>query len=211
MEFKDRLNQALSMRKMSAAELARVSGVNEGAISQYRKGGYKANQYNLEKMAKALNVSIPWLMGANVAGPLLVDKIGFQKGIKIPVLGRVVAGIPVEAVTDIIDYEEIAPELAATGDFFALQIKGDSMTPRICENDVVIVRKQPSVDSGNLAIVLINGEAATIKQVIVRKDGIMLQAFNPAVYPTHSYTREDINNLPVTTPGKVVELRGKFL
>ncbi|NLU43662.1 MAG: helix-turn-helix domain-containing protein, partial [Acholeplasmataceae bacterium] len=203
MEFKDRLNQALSMRKMSAAELARVSGVNEGAISQYRKGGYKANQYNLEKMAKALNISIPWLMGADVDGPLLFDKMDFQKGGKIPVLGRVVAGIPVEAVTDVIDYEEIAPELAATGDFFALKIKGDSMTPRICENDVVIVRKQPSVDSGSLAIVLINGEEATIKQVIMREDGIMLQAFNPAIYPTHFYTCEDIKKLPVTILGKV--------
>jgi SOS-response transcriptional repressors (RecA-mediated autopeptidases) len=211
MEFKDRLNQALSMRKISAAELARVSGVNEGAISQYRKGGYKANQYNLEKMAKALNVSIPWLMGANVDEPLLVDKINFQKGIKIPVLGRVVAGVPIEAVTDILDYEEITPELAATGDFFALRIKGDSMTPRICENDVVIVRKQPSVNSGSLAIVLINGEAATIKQVIVREDGIMLQAFNPGVYPTHFYTCEDIKKLPVTILGKVIELRGKFM
>jgi len=134
-----------------------------------------------------------------------------SKAVEIPVLGRVVAGIPVEAVTDVIDYEEIAAELAATGDFFALQIKGNSMTPRICENDVVIVRKQPSVDSGSLAIVLINGEEATLKQVIVRPDGIMLQAFNPAVYPTHFYTCEDIKKLPVTILGKVVELRGKFI
>ena len=65
-EFKDRLNEGLALRRMSAAELARLSGVNEGAISQYRKGNYKANQYNLDKIAKALNVSIPWLMGADV-------------------------------------------------------------------------------------------------------------------------------------------------
>ncbi|MEG1413499.1 MAG: S24 family peptidase, partial [Acidaminococcaceae bacterium] len=132
-------------------------------------------------------------------------------GVKIPVLGRVVAGVPLEAITDILDYEEISVDMARTGEFFALQIKGDSMTPRICEGDVVIVRKQPTVDSGSLAIVLINGEDATLKQVIVRPDGIMLQAFNPAVYPTHFYTCADIKKLPVTILGKVVELRGRFL
>ena len=61
---------------------------------------------------------------------------------KIPVLGRVAAGIPINAVTDIIDTEEISEELAKTGDFFALQIQGDSMEPRIYDGDVVIVRQQ---------------------------------------------------------------------
>ncbi len=67
--FKDRLNEALIMRGIKPAELARLSGVNEGAISQYRKGAYKANQYNLEKIANALNVPIPWLMGNDVPSP----------------------------------------------------------------------------------------------------------------------------------------------
>jgi len=61
--FKDRLIQAMELRRISAAELSRVSNVNEGAISQYRKGKYKASQHAVEKLAKALNVSIPWLMG----------------------------------------------------------------------------------------------------------------------------------------------------
>lgn len=65
-EFKDRLKEALTIRKMSAAELARLSQVNEGAISQYKKGAYKATQENLDRLAKTLNVSIAWLMGADV-------------------------------------------------------------------------------------------------------------------------------------------------
>ena len=65
-EFQDRLNQALQMRDMTPAELSRITGVNEGAISQYRKGAYKASQRNLEKLAQALQVSIAWLMGADV-------------------------------------------------------------------------------------------------------------------------------------------------
>ena len=61
--FKDRLEAALKMRRLSAADLAKASGVGEGAISQYRKGAYAASQRNLEKIAAALCVPIPWLMG----------------------------------------------------------------------------------------------------------------------------------------------------
>ena len=210
MDFKNRLNQALSMRNMSAAELARVSGVNEGAISQYRKGNYKANQYNLEKIAKALNVSIPWLMGADVESTSPAILPPNKKGVKVPVLGRVVAGIPIEAITDILDYEEITPELAATGHYFALKIKGQSMEPRICEDDVVIVRQQQEVNSGDIAIILVNGEDATIKKVVFSDNGLTLIGFNTTVYPPHFYTNEEIAALPIKIVGKVVELRGKL-
>ena len=62
-EFKDRLEEALSLRGMKPSELAKKTGIGEGAISQYRKGAYKASQRNLEKISKALDFSIPWLMG----------------------------------------------------------------------------------------------------------------------------------------------------
>ena len=65
-EFKDRLTEALNDKNISAAELSRLADVNEGAISQYRKGAYKATQENLERLAKALDVSIAWLIGADV-------------------------------------------------------------------------------------------------------------------------------------------------
>ncbi len=68
-EFKDRLIEALEKRNMKASELAKLSGINEGAISQYKKGAYKPAQYNLDKMAKALNVSVAWLMGCTVQDP----------------------------------------------------------------------------------------------------------------------------------------------
>lgn len=65
-EFQDRLNEALALRGMTAADLSRVTGISEGSISQYRKGAYKATQPNLEALASGLRVSIPWLMGADV-------------------------------------------------------------------------------------------------------------------------------------------------
>lgn len=62
-EFKDRLEQALQIRNMKPSELSKITGIGEGAISQYRKGGYKASQRNLEKISRALQFPIPWLMG----------------------------------------------------------------------------------------------------------------------------------------------------
>lgn len=127
----------------------------------------------------------------------------------IPVLGVVRAGLPVEAVENIIDYEEISEEMARQGDFFALQIKGDSMEPKISDGDVVIVRKQPDVESGEIAIVLVNGDEATIKKVQKFTGGINLVPSNPA-YDVKTFDNQKIESLPVKIIGKVVELRAKF-
>lgn len=132
------------------------------------------------------------------------------KGVQIPVLGYVRAGVPLDAVEEILDWEEIHPSMAETGDFFALKIKGDSMEPRITEGDVVIVREQPDVESGEVAIVLVNGDDATVKKLVKYENGsIALVAFNPAYQPM-LFTPEQIESLPVRVIGKVVELRGKF-
>ena len=132
------------------------------------------------------------------------------QAVKIPVLGTVVAGLPMEAIENIVDYEEITPALAAQGEFFALRIKGQSMEPRICEGDVVIVKKQEDIESGDTAIVLVNGGEATVKKVKKTEEGIMLIANNMAVYSPHFYSNKDIESLPVQIIGKVVELRGKL-
>ena len=132
-----------------------------------------------------------------------------RKGVKIPVLGEVAAGVPIEAIEDIIDYEEITEEMAQTGEFFGLKIKGDSMYPRICDGDVVIVRQQNSCDTGDVVVVLVNGEAATVKKIRKQKDGILLIPFNTSFEPMF-FSNEEIQSLPVNVIGKVIELRGKF-
>ena len=130
--------------------------------------------------------------------------------ILIPVLGRIVAGKPMDAITDIIDYEEITPRMAQKGKHFALVVKGNSMEPTLQEGDVVIVRQQPTVENGEIAIVLVNGNEATVKEVKEAPAGITLIGHNVAVYTPHFYTREQIESLPITILGKVVELRRKF-
>lgn len=132
-----------------------------------------------------------------------------QTGVRIPVLGDVAAGIPIEAIQDIVDYEEIDAALAATGEFFGLRIKGTSMEPRMREGDVVIVRKQDDADTGDTVVALVNGDSATVKKLKKGPDGITLVPTNPAYDPMF-YSIAEVASLPVRILGRVVELRAKY-
>ena len=159
----------------------------------------------LVKIANYFGVTVDYLLGGKK-----VSNSAKTKGKWIPVLGDVAAGIPIEAVEDIVDYEEIDSALAATGDFFGLRIKGSSMEPRIREGDVVIVRKQDDADTGDTAVVMVNGDSATVKRIKKEPDGsLWLLPNNPAYDPQH-FSSAEIEDKPVHIIGKVVELRGKF-
>jgi repressor LexA len=203
----EKIEHILTEKKINKAELARGANIPYTTIiGLWEKGTENIKRSNLIKLAGFLQCSIDYLADDNIT----TEEKPVRKGVKIPVLGTVAAGIPIEAVEDIIDYEEITPQMAQKGAFFGLLIKGDSMTPRICEGDVVIARRQDYADSGDVAIVLINGGEATCKQVIRKENGLLLQAFNPIAYPTEFYTPEQVKALPVNILGVVVELRGKF-
>lgn len=145
---------------------------------------------------------------------LIYDKSQFthmreSTGVIINVLGRVAAGIPIEAVENIIDTEEISEELAKTGEFFGLRVKGDSMAPNICDGDTVIVRKQEDAESGDIVIVAVNGTDAVCKRLGKYAQGIELISDNPS-YKTMEFNNNEIIEKPVHIIGKVVELRRKF-
>lgn len=89
-----------------------------------------------------------------------------------PVLGVVRAGVPIHAEEDIIDYEEIPQEMARSGEYFGLRVTGSSMEPTLRDGDVIIVRKQPDVDNGDIAIVLVDGEDATVKEIRETPEGV---------------------------------------
>ena len=204
--------------------------MNKSDISQYCSGKTEPNQDKLFVLGMALNVSEAWLMGFDVSmeriqiqstlsndeyGKIMhgaihnLEPTGKRTGIKINVLGQVAAGIPIEAIEDIIDTEEITEEMARTGNFFGLKIRGDSMEPRMCEGDVVIVRQQDDAESGDIVIATVNGDAATCKRLRKYRDGIELISNNPSYEPMF-FSNEEIENKPVKIIGKVVELRGKF-
>jgi repressor LexA len=204
-KFAERLNAALKIRNITPAELAKRIGLNEGSLSNYRSGKYEPKQVRLEQIADVLHVSIPWLMGGDVP----MTPSARSSATLIPVLGSVPAGIPIEAVEDIIDYEEISAEMARDGEYFALRIKGASMEPKFSEGDVVVIRKQEQVENGQIAVVMVNGDEATVKKFYKTDAGIMLVGLNPAFSPL-TFTPEQAEQLPVRVIGRVVELRAKF-
>lgn len=138
-----------------------------------------------------------------------LNKPNANKGVWIPVYGNIAAGIPIEAIEDIIDQEEIPTEMTNNGEYIALRVKGSSMEPRIKEGDVVIIKRQETIENGEIAAVLVNGNDVTLKQVKVEDNGIWLIPFNSA-FPHKFYTKKECTNLPVRILGKMVELRAKF-
>lgn len=195
-------------KEMTQAELGKALEISPSAIGMYEQGRRTPDIPTLKKIASYFNVSLDYLLGNSPAKAAQQQSAG--RGVRIPVLGRVVAGIPLDAIEEIIDYEEIPKSMAATGEFFALQVKGDSMLPTLKDGDVVIVKKQPTVDSGDIAIVLVNGNEATIKEIKESPAGITLIGHNVAVFTPHFYSNKEIEELPVRVIGKAVEVRRKL-
>ena len=209
---------------LSMQEMADMCGFSKAYIGQLEKGINPSTGKPIsptiqafDKIAQAVGLDLDVFLKELDGNQLITllpdktDKPSFPaKGIRIPVLGRVAAGIPIEAITDIEDWEEIPQSMAKTGEYFALKIAGKSMEPRMMDGDVVIVRRQSDVDSGDIAVVLVNGNDATVKQISKSDAGLTLIGWNPSVYTPKTYNRKECKELPVTILGKVVEIRGKL-
>lgn len=210
MNFRTRLKQLRNEKKINQRELANFLKVAPSTISMYESGQREPNFEVLESLADFFNVDLNYLLGkSDKTTKLMIEDSQPTQGLKIPVLGTVAAGIPISAVEDILDYEEVPQSWENQGEFFALKIKGDSMEPRMESDDVVIVKQQSDANSGDTVIVLVNGDDATCKRLQKTDNGIMLVSTNPK-YPPMFYSNEDIQTKPVVILGKVVELRQKY-
>ena len=203
--FKYKLKQLREQKGLSQKQFAMQIGVAQSTVGMWENGKNKPEYDTLLRIADFFGVGIDYLSGKNIF-PRSQSGDG---GVKIPILGEVAAGLPIEAIEDVEDYEEIPRKMAAQGEFFGLQIRGNSMEPRIWEGDIVIVRKQSDISSGDVAVVLIRENEVTCKKILKHTNGVSLISYN-AAYPPRFFTTEEIQFLPVQILGKVVELRGKF-
>ena len=199
----NRIKELRLSKNIKQAELAATIKVSQAALSGYETGRYEADIDTYRKIAEFFNVSLDYLLGNNSSA---------QGALRIPVLGSVPAGVPLEAIEDIIDWEEL-PQSMAAGDkeYFALEVKGDSMWQDYLAGDVVIVRKQATCERGEDCLVYVNGYDATLKQVRLNAEDQSLTIVpRNQSYPPRTYSAEEIQNLPVTIAGVVVELRRKI-
>ena len=193
MKFKDRLISLRKQLSLTQEELATSLGFSRTAISAWEIGRNEPSNEDTIKIANFFNVSVDYLLGADSNNKRL-----------LPVLGTVKAGYNYLAEENIIDYIEPSMTISDPANYFGLVVKGDSMAPLFDEGDYLIVHKTDGdFNTGDIGIVLINGDEATVKKLVRTETGIELQAFNP-YYPTKKYTYEEMQNLPVKVIGVVV-------
>ncbi len=192
------IKQSRKEKGITQNELAKRIGVSAGAISRWESGDIEnMRRDKIEKIADALGID-----------PNIIIGIEPNKEVdgNIPILGRVAAGIPIDAVEEIIGYEEIPKRLLAYASYFALKIRGESMQPNIQDSDIVIVRKQESASDGDIVIAQVNhDEEATCKRLKMYRDQIMLLSDNPA-YSPQVYEAKDVHIV-----GVVTEVRRKII
>lgn len=172
---------------LTLRQVAEFVGVSEGTVSRWESGDIANMKRNhIAALAKILRIRPSLLVGIDDDDP---------KTFPIPVLGSVPAGTPVEAVQDIITYVDVPYVWQKRGNYFALQIKGDSMYPRICDGDIVIVEKTSDVQNGDTVIAMVNGYEATCKRYKKMGDSMMLLPNNQDYDPMF-YSKQDIKTCP---------------
>lgn len=213
-EFRYRFEKAMNIRGLRPIDICNSTGISQSTLSQYRSGYSKPKDDRLRLIASVLDVNPAWLMGLDV--PMNLSEKGKNPTIvshsvaRIPVLGYVAAGIPIEEIEDIVDWEEIPAEWLRGGKkYFGLVLRGDSMEPRMYDGDVVIVQKQDDAESGEYVIAAVNGDHATCKRLMKYRDSIALVSLNSKYNPM-IFTNEEVQEKPVTILGVVREIRGKM-
>lgn len=200
MSIADNIKKLRAKYDLTQDELGEIAGVSGGAVSTWERGTAEPRMGAIQKIADYFNISKADIVSdAESLEPIAV---------RIPVLGSIPAGVPLEAIEDVIDWEDIPAEWARGGqEFFALRVKGDSMYPKFVEDDTIILRKACDCENGDICAVYVNGYDATLKKVLKKRDCIVLQPLNAAYEPMVFDYNDEFNTIRIA--GIVVEIRRK--
>lgn len=173
-EFSRNLKRLLYERQLLQVDVAKRLGITKQTVSMWCAGQSMPRGETMTQLLQMLGVSLDELTGASQTAP--------AKGsvLRVPILGRIPAGVPLEMIEDVQGYEEISWR---PGEFFGLRVRGSSMAPDIRDGDLVIIKKQEDVESGQIAAVSIGGEDATLKKVQKVDGHVVLLPLNPAYEP----------------------------
>ncbi len=216
----------LKEKGVSAYRVAQETGVSTATLTSWKKGIYTPKPEKLQKLADYFGVQLEYLTGASkyktkremlqhfddIANlPELREQVvtAVNDVKQIPVRGWVAAGLPIWVQEEYTGYEWVDENMAKRGNLFGLEIKGDSMAPRISNGDTVIVRQQDDAESGDVVIVSINNDHATCKRLKKYAGGISLISFNPAYEPM-TFSDKECETKSIKIIGKVVENRQRY-
>ncbi len=210
-KFVARLREAMALRGMRQTDLCQAAGIKKSAMCQYVKGSFMPKSDVLDRLAKILDVSTPWLGGYDSPKereplpPLAEPFLHYEPGTPVRVIGSIRCGYGGMAFeeTDGVEYANVRhPE-----EYIWLKVKGDSMEPRIHDGDLALIRLQPDLENGEIGAVILPGEEGTLKRVLKQKGNLVLQAFNPQ-YPPLILSGEELNEVHIV--GKLMETRTKW-
>lgn len=211
MTLGERVRQLRQKAGMTQDALAKEIGYStKTSISKIENNILDINQSTIVALARALKTTPSVIMGwtdideKSTPTSELADMLPNENIYKIPVFSTVSAGLGAYACDDI---EEFIPiyisNPADVPNTIGIKVKGNSMYPKIEDGDIIIVRKQDSVDSGTVAVVLLDGEEGLVKKVEYGKDWIVLHSFNPE-YQDKRFEGAEVQRLRVV--GKVMKV-----
>lgn len=194
MNTSERLRHICKTRNIPFSRVEKALGWSNGCIARLK---IDMTADKVVAAAKYLHVPVEYLLYGEI--PDVRNDLG------IPLYEYVAAGDGATMNSASVGFLDIKQPKDGY-EYFAIRVKGDSMSPRIQDGDVVVVRKQDDVDSGEIAIVAVNGDEATCKQIIKSESGIALVGLNTDVYTPTFFTKEEIEQLPISVLGKVIRV-----
>ena len=202
MDLANNIRYYRKLNKLTQADLANKLDVAPTAISAWEVGRNKPLMDKIEQMSTLFNIKKSDLLGDEIDTPTNLVPINRSSIVSIPILGTIKCGQPILAEENITGYREELSDRLPSGNLFYLKSQGDSMLPTIPEGSLVLIREQPTVEYGEVAAVLVNGDTeATLKRVKKQGDIVMLIADNPD-YPPYIITDDN----PARIIGKAVQV-----
>lgn len=211
MTLSERLKNERKKAGLSQIQFAEKLGLNARTYASYERGERDISTALLLDICKALNISSDRLLG-NPAEPPEKNNLEVvpppDAMVRIPVIGEVAAGMTCLADMQIIDTMLCDAAMIHTGyDYVYLKVKGDSMEPEMHEGDLVLVRVQDTIESGEYAVVLVDGEDGLVKRIEIDSTHLSLISENP-YYPPRRFDREQMNRVRIF--GKVISHVRKY-
>ena len=193
----ERIISFMKAKDIKQKELTASLGLKESAFSEWKKGKTHSYRKYLKEIAAILDVR---------EDELLFDEIPSEKRHVLPIFGMVSCGNGCNVMEEVIGYETADVQYDEE-EYFWLQAEGDSMYPKIMDGDLVLVKRQTSVDVGDTAVLVVDEQEGYLKKVNYTEQKIELISFNPFYQPI---IFEGRNVLRVRVIGKVVELKRRF-
>lgn len=202
--FSKNLKSLLDQKDATQLELAKFLGVSNTTINNYVRGYNMPRMDKIDRICAFFNVRRTDLIEEQKNPELAF--VDLSASVKIPVVGKIPAGVPIEAIEDIIETIDIPEDWTkGNAEYIGLRVSGDSMYPVLLDGDTVVIRVQPTAETGDICACYVNGYDATLKRISLAPTSITLKPENPN-YPPKTYTHPG----EVTIAGKVVEVRRKL-